>query len=111
MPPAPLTFGAFADPHFADKLYADRYCGDSLAKVRECITAFNRQDLTLAICLGDVIDKVDDREEEILYLKRMEDGPQVADHHVDFAVELRLAEVAGMLRRVGQVEDGMRHRL
>lgn len=60
-----LSFGLFADAHYAEKQYADRFCWDSLEKLRACIGTFNERGLAMALSLGDFVDSVGDREAEI----------------------------------------------
>jgi alkaline phosphatase len=64
-----LSFGVFADLHYAEKVYGNRYCQQSLDKLRVCIDSFNDRCLPMAFNLGDSIDKVEDREAELGYLK------------------------------------------
>jgi len=64
-----LSFGVFADLHYAEKVYGNRYCEQSLEKLRVCIDIFNDRGLPMAFNLGDSIDKVEDREAELGYLK------------------------------------------
>ena len=60
-----LSFGVFADTHYAEKIYGDRYCSDAIVKLNACIDTFNSRKLPLAICLGDLIDSADDHAGEI----------------------------------------------
>ena len=66
---AAISFGLFADAHYAEKVYGNRHCEDSLDKLRDCVRTFNARELKLAINLGDLIDTGDDREKEIGYLQ------------------------------------------
>lgn len=63
-----VTFGVFADAHYADHQYADRYCYDSLEKLKACIETFNNRGLSMAVNLGDSIDKADRKEDELAFL-------------------------------------------
>ena len=45
-------------------MYGDRHCGESLARLTECIDTFNAFSLPMAVNLGDLVDCVDDREVE-----------------------------------------------
>jgi 3',5'-cyclic AMP phosphodiesterase CpdA len=51
-----VRFGAFADAHYADRLYGDRHCRDSLAKLTGCVERLAGAELDFAVCLGDLID-------------------------------------------------------
>lgn len=67
--PAPVfSFGLFADSHYAEKVYGDRHCRDSLDKLRDCIAEFNARNLPMAVNLGDSIDKVADKAMELRFL-------------------------------------------
>ena len=66
-----LSIGLFADPHYAEKVYGDRYCQDSLEKLRVCIETFNARNLSMAIDLGDSIDKVKDKDAELAFLREI----------------------------------------
>ncbi len=68
MPCPRLTIGLFADAHYAHLVYGDRYCEDTLVKLRVCMETFNIRQPDLVINLGDLIDKADDRETEAGYL-------------------------------------------
>jgi len=57
-----LSFGIFADPHYSNHAYGDRWCADSLVKLRACIDVFNDRGLPLAFSLGDFIDHGDGAE-------------------------------------------------
>ena len=57
MPCPRVTIGLFADAHYAHLVYGDRYCEDSLAKLRVCMDTFNIRQPDLVINLGDLIDK------------------------------------------------------
>ena len=63
-----LTFGVFADAHYAPITYADRYCADSIEKLKVCIDAFNARDLSLAVNLGDSVDACGSVDEGLAYL-------------------------------------------
>lgn len=66
-----VRFGAFADSHYAEMVYGDRHCEDSAAKLASCVDTFRHEELDFVICLGDLIDKADDRDVELGYLARM----------------------------------------
>jgi alkaline phosphatase len=53
---APVRFGVFADAHYADRVYGDRHCRDSLAKLGGCVECLAGAGLDFAVCLGDLID-------------------------------------------------------
>lgn len=56
-----LSIGLLADAHYADTNYAGRHCTDSLAKLADCVAAFNERGLSLAVDLGDGVDIVTQR--------------------------------------------------
>jgi len=66
-----VRFGAFADSHYAEMVYGDRHCEDSAGKLSACLEAYGGGDLDFLICLGDLIDKADDRDTELGYLTHM----------------------------------------
>ena len=68
-----VRFGAFADAHFAAKVYGDRHCADSADKLQACVDIFGRAGLDFAICMGDLIDSSEDLEEEKGYVRKMRD--------------------------------------
>ena len=60
-----VSFGLFADTHYAAGLtYGNRYCDESLEKLRTCVRTFNERKLPFAVNLGDLVDHVDDRTKE-----------------------------------------------
>ena len=66
-----VRFGAFADSHYAEMVYGNRHCQDSTAKLSACLERYRERDLDFVICLGDLIDKAEDRDTELGYLTRM----------------------------------------
>ena len=66
-----VRFGFFADAHYAEKVYGDRHCNNSPAKLRACIDEFERRGLNFVISMGDIIDQADDPQTERAYLTRM----------------------------------------
>jgi alkaline phosphatase len=66
-----VRFGLFADAHYAEKVYGDRYCIDSPAKLRACIEDFERGELDFVVSMGDIIDQADESGIERGYLSRM----------------------------------------
>jgi len=77
-----VRFGAFADPHYAEKVYGNRHCEDSAAKLGACVETFEEAGLDFAVSMGDLIDSVGKREEEAGYARTMAgifaglDGPR-----------------------------------
>ncbi len=63
-----LTFGVFADAHYAPTTYADRYCAGSIDKLAACVETFNDRRLSLAVSLGDVVDGCGSVDEGLAYL-------------------------------------------
>lgn len=64
-------FGLFADAHYAEMVYGDRHCEESPAKLTACIDTFEQSELDFVVCMGDIIDKSEDRDVELGYLVRM----------------------------------------
>jgi len=71
MAEALVRFGVFADPHYAEKVYGNRHCEDSVEKLRACVRAFGEAELDFAVCLGDLIDSAEEREVEAGYARTM----------------------------------------
>ena len=51
-----ISFGVFADAHYADRVYADRYCKDSADKLSQAVATFNEQHVPFLVDLGDRTD-------------------------------------------------------
>lgn len=66
-----FRIGLFSDVHYARLIYGDRYCEDSLDKLRVCVSTFNERGVPLTINLGDFIDKAQEKETELGYLAAM----------------------------------------
>ena len=66
-----VRFGAFADAHYADKVYGDRHCRDSAGKLEACVETFQGAELDFAVCMGDLIDSAEDLDDEIGYVRTM----------------------------------------
>jgi alkaline phosphatase len=59
-----------ADVHYADKdMRINRYYREAIAKLEQCVGAFNESKLAFTVMLGDFIDKAPDRAVELEYLK------------------------------------------
>lgn len=57
---ADLSFGVITDLHYADKeTWGTRHYRDSLAKLTQAATTFEKKQVAFAIELGDIIDKAD----------------------------------------------------
>jgi alkaline phosphatase len=70
--PDEIAFGMVTDVHYADKdMRINRYYRDSIAKLEQCVGAFNESNLAFAVMLGDFIDKAPDRAVELEYLTTM----------------------------------------
>ena len=63
-----LSFGVFGDAHYAQSVYGDRHCKDSLDKLRKCIRTFNERGLSLAVDLGDSINASEDKAADLACL-------------------------------------------
>lgn len=67
---APLRIGLITDLHYADKASAGtRHYRDTLAKLTEAATQFEKEKTAFVVELGDLIDAADSVETELLYLK------------------------------------------
>ena len=99
-----LSFGVFADAHYAEKVYGDRHCTDSLDKLRDCVATFNARELDLVINLGDLIDTGEERGEAIEYLGAMcqvFSGFRGERHHVIGNHDVEALTKAEFLARCG----------
>ena len=47
-----VRFGLFADAHYAETMYSDRYCHDTPAKLQACIDQFERSGLDFIVSMG-----------------------------------------------------------
>ncbi len=69
-----FQIGLITDIHYADKpTHGKRAYRDSLAKVREAAELFDRREVAFAVELGDLVDAADNVENELAYLKRVQD--------------------------------------
>src|SRR5688572_9989160 len=65
--------GLLTDIHYADiPSKGSRLYRESLSKIKECVTRFNKAGAALAVNLGDLIDAADTVEKEIGHLKVVE---------------------------------------
>lgn len=65
-----LSFGIVTDSHYADKDTAmNRYYRESIQKMEQCVTAFNKAGLSFVVEMGDFIDKAKDKKTELGYLE------------------------------------------
>jgi alkaline phosphatase len=56
-----VRFGVFTDVHYAKGIeYGDRVCDVSLLKLRNIVNDFNGRNLDFCVCLGDIINSVQD---------------------------------------------------
>jgi len=68
-----ITIGMFADAHYADRaMKSNRYYRESLAKVEQCVSEFNRVSPDFVIQLGDFVDKGESVAIELNYLEQVE---------------------------------------
>lgn len=73
MSPAELRFGVVTDVHYADRPAAgDRYYRDSLAKLQQCVSAFNEEGAAFAVQLGDFVDGAGSEQLQTEYLRRIQ---------------------------------------
>ncbi len=65
-----VKFGVFTDVHYAkDFVSGKRRCDLSLLKLKNIIYDFNGRDLDFCVCLGDIINSVQDFEKDTLNVK------------------------------------------
>jgi len=70
-----LRFGMLTDVHHADKdSQGDRHYRKSFDKVTEAVECFNRENLPMAVELGDLIDSAETVEKELGNLKQIEEA-------------------------------------
>ena len=61
--PRPLRFGMVTDAHYADReMHNNRFYRDSLAKMKDAVSKFNRSNLDFVIELGDLKDMGPDKD-------------------------------------------------
>jgi len=81
-----LSFGIFTDAHYASgRIYLNRYCGDSLQKLKDCVQVFNEKELSFVVNLGDIVDKAENRELQLMHLEEMKEvlaGLDTSIYHV-----------------------------
>jgi alkaline phosphatase len=81
-----VCIGLVADVHYADKnTGGTRHYRDSLAKLSTAVDQFNKAETDFVVELGDFIDAADSVDEEIGYLKRIENiyaRARCPRHHV-----------------------------
>jgi 3',5'-cyclic AMP phosphodiesterase CpdA len=63
-PHSALTIGLVTDLHYAPMTVGNRYCSESLTKLKAAVENFQTRELDLVVCLGDVIDKSETIEAE-----------------------------------------------
>ena len=82
MPPR-ITIGLVTDLHYAPMTVGNRYCGESLSKLRAGVTTLQTRNVDLLVCLGDVIDKSETVEKEIVRVREVADtlARLPVDHH------------------------------
>ena len=66
-----VRFGVFGDAHYAKKIYGNRHCEDSAAKLAECVATFQHARVDFSVCLGDLIDSAADPVMEAGYARTM----------------------------------------
>ena len=102
-----VRFGAFADAHYADKVYGDRHCHDSADKLQACVEVFRNEGVDFAVCMGDLIDSAEELEVEIGYARTMSDiftrfeGPRhwvLGNHDVSALTKEEFLELCGAER-------------
>lgn len=70
-----MKLGIFTDSHYStEKITCNkRYNSESLQKIREAFEYFQMQNCDLVICLGDLIDREKEHEQEIINLHKVAD--------------------------------------
>ena len=79
------TIGLFSDAHYAQLVYADRHCDESLDKLSQCVAEFVARRPDFVVNLGDFIDKADRESVELRNLdaiRRVFEGFSGEKHHV-----------------------------
>src|SRR5688572_14243469 len=67
-----VKFGLITDLHYADKpATGSRYYRETLGKLAEVATQFEKEKLSFLVELGDLVDAADSVETEQTYLKRV----------------------------------------
>ncbi|MBQ6020032.1 MAG: metallophosphoesterase [Clostridia bacterium] len=68
-----MRLGIFTDPHYSSReiTCGNRYNSLSLEKIRQAYRFFGEKDCDLIVCLGDLIDREDDRETQEAQLVRV----------------------------------------
>jgi alkaline phosphatase len=82
-----FSIGLLTDLHYGDKPeHINRYCRETLGKLREAVDVFNAERPALVVELGDLIDQADSVEQEIGWLKQIEQvfAATVAPRHYVF---------------------------
>jgi len=72
--PNTARFGIVTDSHYANRIYSNRFCSESLDKMTECVDLMNKQEVDFLIELGDFKDEDAPPVEEntISYLQTIE---------------------------------------
>jgi len=72
--PNTARFGIVTDSHYANRIYSNRFCNESLGKMTECVELMNKQEVDFLIELGDFKDEDAPPVEEntISYLQAIE---------------------------------------
>ncbi len=60
-----VSIGLVADFHYAPITVGNRYCSESLTKLRAAVAELQTRELDLVVCLGDVIDESETIEAEL----------------------------------------------
>lgn len=70
-----MKIGIFTDSHYSSsKLTCGcRYNNQSLRKIKEAYDFFEKEKCELVVCLGDLIDKENDKDREVKHLKEIAD--------------------------------------
>ena len=70
-----MKIGIFTDSHYssAELTCGCRYNNQSLRKIKEAYDSFAKEKCDLVVCLGDLIDKENDKESEVKHLKEIAD--------------------------------------
>jgi 3',5'-cyclic AMP phosphodiesterase CpdA len=72
---APLiTIGLVTDIHYANSTVGQRYCGESLVKLKQCLDTFKDRKPDVIMNLGDSIDTSDPVEDELVRLGEIQDA-------------------------------------
>ena len=81
-----LVIGLIADLHYAPITVGTRHCSESLTKLKAAVEVLKTRELDLVVCLGDVIDKSDTVEAELVCIREVTDSLDSLDAKKHFVL-------------------------